>query len=342
MKKVAALAAVALLVVVGMEGVSTAAGSAETCRGQAATIIGIAGFPLTGTDGDDVIVTNGARPVHAGGGNDLICVTGKATHVNAGYGDDLVDATERRGSGATTLGWGSDTYLGGPTYDEVEAGGREDPVVSDGARYDGERDVIRTGPGGATVISGEDYATTSGTNDDVIVLGRSPGVRRPNAVVYAGEMGANGRLHFGGGPASLRMLESDEVDRWLVNAGNRVSESDGVVTLRWSGQVRSFFLGVRDARTEVVFLGSSGDDDLRAIRGSSSRSSIRAVMRAGDDRARLGAFSGVVAYGGRGADHLTGGGANDKLYGGAGRDSTNGRGGNDTCQAEILRSCERH
>ena len=47
----------------------------ETCRGEAATIVGT-GSTLTGTEGRDVIVTGPAGVVDALGGDDLICVTG--------------------------------------------------------------------------------------------------------------------------------------------------------------------------------------------------------------------------------------------------------------------------
>ena len=52
----------------------TSAGAAgETCRGEAATLVGSPRTSdLRGTDGRDVIVTNGAGATHALGGNDLI------------------------------------------------------------------------------------------------------------------------------------------------------------------------------------------------------------------------------------------------------------------------------
>lgn len=74
----------------------------ETCNGQAATLVGTPGGVVTGTDGPDVIVTNGAARVEAGAGDDVICTTGTvaadpfnpAVAVLAGAGNDLVD---RRG-----------------------------------------------------------------------------------------------------------------------------------------------------------------------------------------------------------------------------------------------------
>jgi Ca2+-binding RTX toxin-like protein len=67
----AALMGAALLVPMG-----TASATAETCQGQPATIVGTPGGQVTGTEGADVIVTNGATRVDALGGDDRVCATG--------------------------------------------------------------------------------------------------------------------------------------------------------------------------------------------------------------------------------------------------------------------------
>lgn len=95
----------------GLGLVSPPASAATECQGQAATIVGEPGERLDGTDGPDVIVTNGARNVYAGAGGDLVCTTAMPdrTFVSAGAGDDSVvadDATYRRLD--VDLGPGSD------------------------------------------------------------------------------------------------------------------------------------------------------------------------------------------------------------------------------------------
>lgn len=78
----------------------------ETCRGEAATIVGSPGDPallgsdgITGTEGRDVVVTNGATKVSTLGGDDVICVTAggassvKRVVIDAGAGDDIVEGT---------------------------------------------------------------------------------------------------------------------------------------------------------------------------------------------------------------------------------------------------------
>ena len=63
----------------------------ETYHGQAAMIVGTPGtLRLVGTEGPDVVVTNGSTIVESLGGDDVICVTGSAiANVFAGEGDDL-------------------------------------------------------------------------------------------------------------------------------------------------------------------------------------------------------------------------------------------------------------
>ncbi len=115
---------------------ATAAG--ETCRGEAATIVGT-GPTVTGTEGRDVIVTAAARAVVALGGDDLICLSGTPStgsdfiNVDAGAGADTVDSTALLpGSYATTvLGAGADTFVGGrPTTGWSRASRWPSPVAA--------------------------------------------------------------------------------------------------------------------------------------------------------------------------------------------------------------------
>ena len=83
------------------------------CQGQPATIEGSTGT-ITGTEGNDVIVSTGADTrVEGLGGNDLICVVGG--EVSTGLGDDSVLSTGPVASLTTVhLFGGNDTYAGGP------------------------------------------------------------------------------------------------------------------------------------------------------------------------------------------------------------------------------------
>src|SRR5690349_8828813 len=108
----AALVGTALLV---PTGTATAAG--ETCDGRPATIVGTPGGQVTGTEGADVIVTNGAARVDALGGDDLVCATGEGRVI-------------------AVLGAGADTFLDQNGEPHQVAAGTEDG-------HDTEADVIR-------------------------------------------------------------------------------------------------------------------------------------------------------------------------------------------------------
>ena len=114
----------------------TALAAGETCRGEAATIVGTTPT-LHGTAGRDVIVTGSSTDVFAGAGDDLICVTGKGANVNlvgvdAGPGDDVVDSTamERYHYLTAILGDGSDTFVGAARARASWPARRRDPTHS--------------------------------------------------------------------------------------------------------------------------------------------------------------------------------------------------------------------
>lgn len=121
---VAAALGLATLSVPELVAPATAAG--ETCREIAATIVGVPEGSVEGTPGDDVIVSNGATRVDAGGGDDLICTTNTAgrVFVLTGPGTDVVDRsgdlepTDPSVSGTIELS-GADEFVGGPGRDEV-------------------------------------------------------------------------------------------------------------------------------------------------------------------------------------------------------------------------------
>ncbi len=108
-------------------GAASGAAAGQTCRGEAATIVG-SGRLISGTEGRDVVVTNGASTVKTLGGNDLVCVTGRlkdkyeAVYITAGAGDDVVDgSTSPRQMVDADLGTGVDRFIGGNGDDYVDA-----------------------------------------------------------------------------------------------------------------------------------------------------------------------------------------------------------------------------
>lgn len=170
-------------------GAATAAG--ETCRGEAATIVGT-GQPIMGTDGRDVIVTGASIHTYAGAGDDLICVTStvffNSFSVDAGPGNDLVDSSALPGNYYLTasLGDGADTFIGGVANERVAAAAAGFIWVD--VPSESERDVIDTGDGSDSVVSGGPGVA----NDDEVRTGNGE-----DTVTWSGVMGAQGFLDAG-------------------------------------------------------------------------------------------------------------------------------------------------
>ncbi|KRE95473.1 hypothetical protein ASG76_07450 [Nocardioides sp. Soil774] len=166
MRRTTTLTAAGLLGLALLAPTTAAQAVGETCRGEAATLVGT-GPSLTGTEGRDVIVTGRAGVVDALGGDDLVCVTEVAGSnvlvVDAGAGDDVVDTSAVIGGNyvTATLGPGADTFVGGAAGDTVYAGARTDPQA------DTERDVIDTGEGSDSAITG----SAGAVDHDVVRLG---------------------------------------------------------------------------------------------------------------------------------------------------------------------------
>jgi Ca2+-binding RTX toxin-like protein len=148
----------------------SASGAAETCQGRTPTVIG-SGHAVNGTEGDDVILTNGARSVYAKGGDDLVCVTGPYTgkyypvNVRAGDGNDVVDGTgSPKQEVHASLGSGVDTFLGGGAGDAVELDYPDAAGGTDAVDGGGGSDVISiaTGPGDVVVDNAVGRFTSAG------------------------------------------------------------------------------------------------------------------------------------------------------------------------------------
>ncbi|CAM3572158.1 calcium-binding protein [Nocardioides zeicaulis] len=187
---------------------ATASAAGETCRGEAATIVGT-GTTVTGTAGRDVIVTGPAGVVDALGGDDLVCVSGGPGNANllsidAGSGDDVVDATALTPGYYVTvvLGSGADVFAGGRSDETVFAGERTtQPGGSTAPGPDTDRDTVDTGEAGDFVHTG-----SAGTvNRDVVSLGLG------DDGVSLGSVQVGAEASFDAG---------DGVDRMYLDAGD--------------------------------------------------------------------------------------------------------------------------
>ncbi|HEX7738054.1 MAG TPA: calcium-binding protein [Marmoricola sp.] len=270
-----------------------------TCDGQVATIVG--GHKqgvLTGTAGDDVIVSNGASRVDAGDGDDLICATRDTNVVDAGAGDDTVDARRSERGVAAILGAGRDTFRGSAHGDRVTAGtGYADDE-------DSAHDVIRTAGGPDTVYSGAPN-DPGAPNNDTIRLGSGH-----DHLKLAGDA-AHAHIDLGAGHNHLSLRVCCEGKRVLIDtaAGTIAAGNDLVASYR--GEARTITLGIDAAATPglttgLTFRGSPRaevletvyDDEPDLLHASISMRGGADVLRLHDDDLR-GSFRG-----GHGRDRL--------------------------------------
>lgn len=268
----------------------------ETCRGEAATIVGTPGNPallgsdgVTGTEGRDVVVTNGAFKVSTLGGDDVICVTAggassvKRVMLDSGAGDDVVDGTTAPDwIVQVELGEGADRFEGGNAGNFVRG------AYSDAAPADTERDVIVGGDGPDGVHSG----VVGHPNPDVIALGAGH-----DSLIYGG-VAAGGLIDGGAGvdeffPSALRTPGDTLID----NAAGRMLIDQQVVAT-WAG-LETFWTGTIGG-DDLAFVGTAADETVYAkVSGR-----VRATFGAGDDnfRADQAPRAGSVLDGGDGRD----------------------------------------
>ncbi|WP_224275902.1 hypothetical protein [Nocardioides lacusdianchii] len=229
----------------------TAYAAAETCQGQPATIVGtFLQQDLTGTEGPDVVVTNGATVVKTLGGDDLVCVTDEpgrrlGVRVDTGPGDDVVDGTFTLADIEAVLGSGSDTYSGSPARDQV--------VTGDGS-VDNEQDIVSSGVGSSATNAGDQVRSGARgvPNSDVLVLG---GIG--SEVLWSGPMAAGARLDVGPNSTLVPDLGAGDVS---IDAASGTMTTDGVQTLAWTGPFTSFTLFATVAPRSLEVTGSDRDE----------------------------------------------------------------------------------
>lgn len=232
---------------------STAHAAAETCQSVPATIVGSPSTPfLTGTDGPDVIVSNGTPQVTALGGDDIICITAATSAreqivVSAGAGNDQV--TNLRNGSATKarvdLGAGDDVYTGSGGQDVVrEISGEGDEGAG--------ADQIRTGAGSDSVTTGQ-FAQP---NADLVDLGDG----RDELEIRSLDNRAATLL---GGNGSDQLSKAFTVTRpagfWRFDNSTQTATLDGVPQIVWSSFDR-FDLNNFANEQDVSFVGSSASE----------------------------------------------------------------------------------
>ena len=130
--------------------------SGDLCFGQPATITG--NGVVTGTEGDDVIITgNGNDVVDGKGGNDRICTRGGDDHARGGAGNDRLNS-----------GNGNDNTGGQSGNDIVQStGGNDDVQGGDG------QDHVQGGEGNDTLNGGNDVDAVEGQGGNDLLAGNA-------------------------------------------------------------------------------------------------------------------------------------------------------------------------
>lgn len=281
--------AAALVVTMGLvPPTNAAAAGPETCHGQPATIVGTPGAFIDGTDGPDVIVTNGANLVSSGAGDDTVCVTAREAQIMAHSGDDVVDASAVPDGSFVQLGEGDDSFIGGPGPDHVAASERRGLVSGQGS------DTVSTG-------AGDDFVSTGGTAEDPDHDSIDLGDGR-DAVRLFGSVDPAYRIVAGADEDELRFERRTLRQRLVINNDAGRATRAGVPVMRWSG-FENFRLQPFRGSMPPAFIGSKVSETVWAY------APVRSLdLRGGNDWVHLltgGRLADDATYrGGAGADRF--------------------------------------
>jgi hypothetical protein len=280
----AALMGAALLVPMG-----TATAAGETCQGQPATMLGTPGGQITGTEGKNVIVTNGATTVNALGGNDLICVTGAGATVtvDAGAGDDsvLVEAGAAPQGTVTTLGAGADNF---DARNEVQLGFGHNVTAGAGAGTDDtEADIIRSVSRYTSVGTG----TAGQPNPDVIDVAGA-------IVYYSGLQTPTGSVRATSG--ELRVTANGDT---TLDAGSGTMTSADASLSSFAG-FGGYVFTTQAERGTFTFRGTDRDEHVKVDAPRTYQRDVE--LGRGDDRYESDSLggNGSLVDGGAGVDKI--------------------------------------
>lgn len=316
----------------------------ERCRGQAATIVGQPGETVTGSDGDDVIVTNGEHDVDAGDGDDSV-ITGweggvDTDDVDLGTGSNYLTLASERSTGSLRAAPGSGSKV---TLTVSSSGPWVINDRTDRARFKG-RTMSSWANLGVAELHGARGAriTYVGTDqaDRPDIFGHVTGVDlgggNDDVALY---QFPRLRGSYLGGPGEDR-VRFESGDELLVDlARGRLGTEIGHPTAQIHGfeNLDALFFA------RVWLVGSGADNRMRF---STCDGSVNGGP--GDDRIAMHGTGpscdtdapGILVHAGRGDDKIRGTPFGDTLYGGPGHDVAVGGDGTDICRAEVETTCE--
>ncbi len=253
----------------------TAYAAAVTCQGQAATIVGTPSQSgLVGTEGPDVVVTNGADGIDTLGGDDLVCVTDpdfpRVVTLATGAGDDVVDASASRSSIDAELGSGADHYTASAGRDSVELG------VSGRQRVDLDPDTAVATTGGSPSQTGDQWFSgmLDIANADVLDLA---GVG--HTIHWSGVQAPGSRVSVG---TSAELRPALGVGDMAIDASRGSWTENGAPVLSWMGEVTRFELQGGAPRS-LALVGSDRDEYVGVVLNRGARTVLRFALGGGDD-----------------------------------------------------------
>lgn len=254
----------------------TASAAGETCQGRPATIVGAPGQRgVTGTEGPDVVVTNGAAGVDTLGGDDLVCVTdvtgpGLLT-LRTGAGNDVVDASASRSSIDAELGSGADHYTASAGRDSVVLGSTDGRT-----RTDLEADTVVATTGGSPSQSGDQWFSgmLDIANADVLDLA---GVG--HTIFWSGIQAPGSRVAVG---TSAELRPALGVGDMAIDAARGSWTENGAPVLSWTGEITRFELHSGAPRS-LSLTGSDRDEYVGVVLNRGARTVLRLALGGGDD-----------------------------------------------------------
>jgi Ca2+-binding RTX toxin-like protein len=254
----------------------TAYAAAVTCQGQPATIVGTPSqYDLIGTEGRDVVVTNGANGIDTRGGDDLVCVTDpdfpRVVTLATGAGNDVVDASASRSSIDAELGSGADHYTASAGRDSVVLGSTDGRT-----RTDLEADTVVATTGGSPSQSGDEWFSgmLDIANADVLDLA---GVG--HTIHWSGVQAPGSRVAVG---ASAELRPALGVGDMAIDAARGSWTEDGAPVLSWTGEVTRFELHGGAPRS-LSLTGSDRDEYVGVFLNRGARTKLRLNLARGDD-----------------------------------------------------------
>ncbi len=259
--------------------------AAAVCQGQPATIEGSTGAAITGTEGNDVIVSTGNGKVDAMGGNDLICIDSGI--VRTGLGDDSVVASGPSGTLVDVeLTGGNDSFINTGVADSIVLVHELTSLHVELANSRGNVWLYPTSTAGTGSV---DFGAVGGR---IAVLGEMSGV----VDLLHGTASVDGLFN---------VTVTHAKDAIVTGARVRVAGDDQNNRIEVSGCHVSIKGG--DGRDRVDLVGNRFDVELPACHRP--RSKIKG--QAGPDRLHGGGGNDVL-LGGQGDDVTDGRGGNDR------------------------------